>query len=172
MPATRLRVPSARVARIARLASALQRWSIGAPARWTTASRPSSAAAGAGPSSMFQATASTPSKRERARAGSRASTVTSLPCARSSRTSREPTSPVAPVIVTRAALMGSDAPVGERRSRLRRREHVAVREAHLAFGERGAALAGLLGDGRSDGRGDIAVEDRGDDVVLAQLVLL
>ena len=48
-PATRLRVPASRESRIPCLASSVQRCATVSPARWTTASRPASAAAGAGP---------------------------------------------------------------------------------------------------------------------------
>lgn len=43
-------------------------------------------------------------------------------------------------------------------------------EAQLSFGLGRAALAGLLGDRGGDGPHDLAVEDRRDDVVLAQLI--
>ena len=55
-PSSRLRVPIMRLSRIARLACALQRCATGSPARCTTASRPASAAAGAGSRSGSQPT--------------------------------------------------------------------------------------------------------------------
>jgi hypothetical protein len=98
-PATRLRVPVSRVSRIAPRLAAVQRWATFSPARCTTASRPSSAAAGAGSPSGLKAWAGTPSA-SRARSGLRDRTVTSSPRARSARTSPRPMRPVAPVTVT------------------------------------------------------------------------
>src|SRR5215210_1659616 len=93
MPATRWRVPSSREERMRRFASSLQRWATFSPARCTTASRPSSAAAGAGSASGCHATA--PGEE-----GVRDSVATSSPRARSRSTSRAPISPLAPVTVT------------------------------------------------------------------------
>ena len=93
-------MPSTRESRIARLASSDQRWAIGSPARWTTASRPASASAGAGSESgSAQPTASTPRLSD-AFPGERDSAVTSSPRSTSARTSALPTSPVAPVTAT------------------------------------------------------------------------
>ena len=77
-PARRLRVPFTRLSRIARLTLALQRWATGSPARCTTASRPSSAAAGAGsPSGPRRRLHLARRGARAARSGSRESTVTS-----------------------------------------------------------------------------------------------
>ena len=46
---------------------------------------------------------------------------------------------------------------------------VALGEPHLLAGQRGAGRSRLVGDGGGHGGRDVAVEDRGDDVVLAQL---
>jgi hypothetical protein len=48
MPAIRFAVPNVRLSRIRSRAPVVQRWAMFSPARWTTASLPSSAAAGAG----------------------------------------------------------------------------------------------------------------------------
>ena len=99
MPATRLRVPVSREARIAAFDLAFQRCATGSPARWITASRPESAPAGAGPADGSQATAST-SSASLAFPGLRESTVIVSPRALRAATSFVPMSPVAPVIVT------------------------------------------------------------------------
>ena len=88
--------------------SALQRWATFSPARCTTASRPASAAAGAGSLEQVPATASTgdpaPSRSARALGVAREHRhlVAALRC--SAATSAVPISPVAPVTVTRIAL--------------------------------------------------------------------
>ena len=79
-----------------------------------------------------------------------------------------PIRPVAPVSVTRIRLTSAG---GRRHDRVGARLRVALGEAHLLPGERHAAGARLLGHRRRHRGRDIAVEDRGDDVVLAQLLL-
>ena len=100
-PSTRLRVPVSRDSAIARRDASVQRWSTRSPARWTIASRPARAEAGAGP--VVRVPRARPARRARPRScsGSRDSTVTSSPRARSARTSFVPISPLAPVRVTR-----------------------------------------------------------------------
>ena len=105
MPATRFVVPATRDSRIRAFDFSFHRCATGSPARCTTASRPLSASAGAGPAPGSHATASTPSF-SRAFAGSRDSTVTSSPRPFSAATSRVPINPVAPVTVTFMAAPG------------------------------------------------------------------
>ena len=176
MPATRLRVPISRESRIADRDSSVQRWATFSPARWTTASRPLSAAAGAGSCSGRQACASTSPRAARARSGSRESTVTASPRSRSRLTIAVPRRPVAPVSVTfmgwvRRRRVQGPSSCG-RPSAGPHPLSVDGREADgVAGGHRGALLLGLLGHGGGHRGRHVAVEDRGDDVVLAQLGL-
>ena len=72
--------PCSRESRIRRLASSLQRWATFSPARCTTASRPASASAGAGPARRGPTRRPRRRRAPRARgSGSRLSTVTSSP---------------------------------------------------------------------------------------------
>src|ERR1035437_2678226 len=174
MPASRLLVPSTRLSRIARLVCALQRCATGSPARWNTAWRPDSASAGAASLIRSQATACTSPSRSRARSASRLSTVTSASRCCSAATSPGPSSPVAPVTVTRRGLTaGRSRPsVAALGGAGGAGDHISLRVAHLLARERGAGRPRLLGHRRGDRGGDVAVEDRRDDVVLAQLALV
>src|SRR4051812_8584900 len=149
-----------------RLAFALQRWATGSPARCTTASRPASAPAGAGPASGSHAAASTPSAAP-ALAGSRDRTVTSSPRTRSAPTRRAPMRPVAPVIVMRIA--GRYVAARPRGSARAQALGVDGREADRVPGPVVPRAPRLRGHRIRDGRRDVAVEHRRDDVVLAQL---
>ena len=88
----------------------VQRWATFSPARWTTASRPASAVAGAGPSTgSHSRRCSTPGERD--------STVTSSPRSRSAATSLPPIRPVAPVMVIFIAGDGRSGPADHRMRR-------------------------------------------------------
>src|SRR3954469_24188626 len=162
MPSTRLRVPTSRDSRMRRSVSAFQRWAMSSPARWITASRPLSAAVGAGPCMGSHCTP-LPALRLRI--------VTSSPRSRSALVIIVPRRPVAPVIVTlmrgvrRAAGSGS---LPDRPELLRVAGRVAAR---TGVGEGRSLALGLLGDGVGDRLRHVAVERRGDDVILAQLVV-
>ncbi len=124
--------------------------------------------------------AGTPSASS-ARAGSRESAVTCAPSERSGASRARPSRPVAPVTVTRMprALAGGRHPSltwlrldgGVAAGGVRAGGGVALREPDLLPGLRHAGGARLLGHGRGDRGGDVAVEHGGDDVVLAQLLV-
>ena len=112
-PSTRWRVPVTRLSRIACLAFDVHRWATFSPARCTTASRPSRAAAGAGSVIRSQRTASTgtsgpppgPARSPTAavepnlawtRSGSRDSTVTCAPRSAQGADQRRPDQPRRP----------------------------------------------------------------------------
>ena len=92
------RVVSTRLSWISRLRAAVQRLpSIGAPARFTTASAPSSTASGGGPSAGSQRASSAPSMPAAPR---RETATTSSPRASSARLTAPPIMPVAPTTAT------------------------------------------------------------------------
>src|SRR5215203_5136560 len=171
MASTSRRVPSSRDVRMRRFASSVQRWAMFSPARWMTAS------ASRGSS---QVVASTPSA-SRALAGSRETTVTSSPRCSSALTMRRPMRPVAPVTVTFTSGVRPSTTKGfvlwSSRAMTSGRRYVELLRVprgvtHLVARRLGGALRlRLLGDGGGDGLGHVAVERRGDDVVLAQLLV-
>src|SRR4051812_33216638 len=161
MPRTRFWVPSSRDRRIRLRASSLQRWATFSPARWTTASRPLSASAGAGWASGSHLTGRL-----------RESTVTSSPRACRAATSREPIRPLAPVTVTRMLGVRARSVAGS--PRLDGPELLGVGGGVsdlVAVGLRGALLLGLVGHRGGHGVAHVAVEHGRDDVVLAQVVV-
>src|SRR4051794_4783588 len=161
MPRTRFWVPSSRDRRIRLRASSLQRWATFSPARWTTASRPLSASAGAGWASGSHFTCRL-----------RESTVTSSPRACRAATSREPISPLAPVTVTRMLSVRACPGAGSARLDGAELLRVAGGVADLVpVGLGGALLLGLIGHGGRHGVAHVAVEHRRDDVVLAQVLV-
>src|SRR3954452_7040354 len=136
------------------LTSSFQRWSIRSPARLTTPSTPSKAA-GSGRSSVgSQRCQVTRGLEERERAGSRLRPTTSSPRAKRASHRAVPIVPLAPV--TRIRIVSALA--------LDRREGPGL------LVEAGDAVAlGLLDHRFGDFRGDLAVEDAGDDVVLGEI---
>src|SRR4051812_40782636 len=161
IPRTRLWVPSSRDWRMRLRASSLQRWATFSPARWMTASRPSRASGGAGWDSGSQRTARL---RER--------TVTSSPRSSRAWTMREPMRPLAPVTVTRMSWVRPGRPAGSAGLDGPELLGVAGRVADLVAVRLGRALLlGLVGHGGGHGVAHVAVEHRGDDVVLAQVVV-
>src|ERR1700709_1891616 len=140
-------------------ASALQRWSIFSPSRLTTPSTPSKAAAGGRSRVGSQGCHSTPGCASRAFPGLRLRPRTSSSRASSASHSADPISPVAPVTRTFTVL----APRLSRRVRDRREGAGLLVEAG------GPVALGPLPPRFGDLRGDVAVEDAGDDVVLGQI---
>src|SRR3954451_10689965 len=139
------------------LASSVHRWSIGSPIRLTTASTPSRADAGGRSAVAFHACQVMVGLAPRARSGSRESPMTASPRASSASVTREPRNPLAPVTRTRTVNLS--------------RSFDGAEGARLLREPSDARLAGLVDHGLGDRRGDVAVEDARDDVVLAQVLL-
>ena len=111
----------------------------------------------------LHATASTPSC-SRAREGSRENAVTESPRSLNAATSRFPISPVAPVTPTLIVRSCGSSSPGQCA------ELLGLPEADLGAGGGRAAVTRLVSHRSRDGPDDLSVEDRGDDVVLAQFV--
>src|SRR3954452_1075446 len=121
-----------------------------------TASAPSMAAAGGRSAAAFHACQPTVGFELRARSGSRERPTTSSPRASNESATADPRNPVAPVTRTRT--------VSRPRSFERPEGPGLLRDASDPVAPR------LLDHRLGDGRGDIAVEDARDYVVLAQVV--
>src|ERR1700759_5023937 len=142
------------------LASSLQRWLIFSPTRLTTPSTPSKAASAGRSRVGSQACQVICDCAARAFSGSRVSPTPSPPRPSSSSHSALPILPLAPVTRTFIAV---PVPASGR---------VYRGEGPGLFVQPGDAVAlGLLDHRFGDLRGDFAVEDAGDDVVLGEVVL-
>src|SRR5204862_1284584 len=146
--------------RIRSLASSVRRWLIGSPIRLTTASTPSSATCGGRSEVGSHRCQVTAGFEELARAGSRLRPTTSSPRASSASQTAEPIIPLAPVTSTRIATSSAR----QRDALIDRREAPG-----LLREPREAGALRFLDDGRGHGRGDVAIEDAGDHVVLGEI---
>src|SRR6478672_7387641 len=163
MPWSRLRVPWMRLSRIRTFAWSVSRWLIVSPIRLTTPSMPSRAAGGGRSVVARQACQVTVGFVGRAFSGLRVRPTTSSPRASRASQRSDPIRPEAPVTRTR---MSAVSGVG--------RGTVAADDLEGAglLGE--ASEAGglrLVHHRTGDAGGDVAVEDRRDDVVLGQVIV-